>query len=37
MLIAACALSLDATLIADDVREFERIAALRFENWLWPS
>lgn len=37
MLIAAHALSLDATLVTDNVREFERVAKLRYENWLRPS
>ena len=34
MLIAAQALSLDAVLITDNVREFQRVARLRIENWL---
>lgn len=37
MLIAAHALSLDATLVTDNMREFERVAKLRYENWLRPS
>jgi tRNA(fMet)-specific endonuclease VapC len=32
-LIAAHALSLDLTLITNNVREFERVRGLRFENW----
>jgi tRNA(fMet)-specific endonuclease VapC len=34
MLIAAHALSLEAILVTDNVREFARIPDLRFENWL---
>lgn len=34
MLIAAHALTLDAILVTDNVREFERIDGLRVENWL---
>jgi len=34
MLIAAHALSLDATLITGNLREFRRVAGLRVENWL---
>lgn len=34
MLIAAHALALDATLITDNVGEFERVRHLRVENWL---
>ena len=34
MLIAAHALALDAILVTDNVREFERVKALRIENWL---
>lgn len=33
-LIAAHALTLDATLVTDNVREFERVQGLRVENWL---
>jgi len=36
MLIAAHALALDATLVTDKVREFERISGLKVENWLRP-
>ena len=34
MLIAAHALSLDATLVTDNEREFTRVQDLRVENWL---
>ncbi len=34
MLIAAHALSLDAVLVTDNVREFARIPDLKLENWL---
>ena len=34
MLIAAHALSLGATLVTDNVREFERVADLPIENWI---
>ncbi|BBL76915.1 type II toxin-antitoxin system VapC family toxin [Methylomagnum ishizawai] len=34
MLIAAHALSLDATLITNNLREFERVQNLMLENWL---
>jgi tRNA(fMet)-specific endonuclease VapC len=37
MLIAAHALTLDATLVTDNVREFERVSGLKIENWLRPS
>ncbi len=33
-LIAAHALSLDATLVTDNMREFSRVPSLRIENWL---
>jgi len=33
-LIAAHAMSLDATLVTDNVREFERVTGLTIENWL---
>ena len=33
-LIAAHALSLGATLVSNDVREFERVPRLRCENWV---
>lgn len=34
MLIAAHALSLDATLVTNNVREFERVPNLKLENWI---
>lgn len=34
MLIAAHALTIGATLVTDNVGEFERVAGLRIENWL---
>ncbi len=34
MLIAAHALSLGATLITNNVSEFERVTGLRIENWV---
>jgi tRNA(fMet)-specific endonuclease VapC len=34
MLIAAHALALDAILVTDNTREFERVPGLRVENWL---
>ena len=34
LLIAAHALSLDAVLVTDNTREFERIEGLRITNWL---
>lgn len=37
MLIAAHALTLGATLVTDNVREFERVRDLRIENWLRSS
>lgn len=37
MFIAAHALSLDAILVSDNVREFQRVPGLRVENWLRPS
>ncbi|WP_310889368.1 type II toxin-antitoxin system VapC family toxin [Delftia sp. UME58] len=33
-MIAAHALALDAILVTDNVRHFERIPGLRIENWL---
>ena len=33
-LIAAHALSLDATLVTNNMREFKRVKGLRLENWL---
>jgi len=34
MLIAAHALSLDATLVTDNTREFERVQGLKIANWI---
>ena len=34
LLIAAHALSLDATLVSDNEREFSRVNGLKLENWL---
>ena len=34
MLIAAHALALDAILVTDNTREFERVPGLKIENWL---
>ena len=34
MLIAAHALSLDATLVTNNIQEFERIIGLKLENWI---
>lgn len=34
MLIAAHALTVDAILVTDNVREFARVASLKVENWL---
>lgn len=34
LLIAAHALSLDLTLVTANIREFERVPALRLDNWL---
>lgn len=34
MLIAAHALAIDATVVTDNLREFERVAGLPVENWL---
>lgn len=34
MLIAAHALTIDAMLVTDNVREFARVASLKVENWL---
>lgn len=34
MLIAAHAISLDLTLVTDNIREFSRVPNLRVENWL---
>ena len=35
-MIAAHALSLDLTLVTNNVREFERVKGLRLENWAQP-
>ena len=35
-LIAAHALALDATLVTNDLREFERVPGLKLENWARP-
>ena len=37
MLIAAHALSVGATLVTDNTREFERVGGLAIENWLRPA
>lgn len=37
MLIAAHALAVGATLVTDNIREFERVAGLLVENWLRPN
>ncbi len=34
MFLAAHALALDAVLVTDNVREFERVNGLRLENWI---
>jgi tRNA(fMet)-specific endonuclease VapC len=34
MLIAAHSLSLDATLVTNNLREFERVPGLKLENWV---
>ena len=34
--IAAQGLALGATVVTDNIREFERVAGLRLENWLLP-
>ena len=36
LLIAAHCLALDATLVTNNTREFERVDGLRIENWLAP-
>lgn len=35
--IAAQGLALGATVVTDNIREFERVVGLRFENWLIPE
>jgi tRNA(fMet)-specific endonuclease VapC len=37
MLIAAHALALGATLVSDNVREFERVDGLKIQNWIRSS
>lgn len=37
LLIAAHALALDLCVVTRNVREFERVAALKVENWLAPT
>ena len=37
MLIAAHALSLDVTLVTNNLREFDRVAGLRVEDWVHGS
>jgi tRNA(fMet)-specific endonuclease VapC len=37
LLIAAHALALDAILVTDNTREFERVQGLAIENWLQPA
>jgi tRNA(fMet)-specific endonuclease VapC len=37
MLIAAHALSLDLTIISNNIREFSRIPNLKYENWIHDS
>lgn len=34
MMIAAHALALEATLVTDNIREFERVEGLKLDNWL---
>jgi tRNA(fMet)-specific endonuclease VapC len=36
-LIAAHALALDAVLVSNNLREFERVPGLRLENWVSPG
>lgn len=35
--IAAHALTLDAVLVSNNLREFSRVAGLRYENWVNPA
>ena len=37
LMIAAHAQSLDAVLVTDDTKEFDRVAGLKTENWLTPG
>ena len=37
LFIAAHALEQDATLVTDNVAEFQRVPGLRIENWVRPS
>lgn len=37
LLIAAHAQSLDAVLVTDNTKEFDRVAGLKTENWLTPG
>lgn len=37
LFIAAHALEQDATLVTDNIAEFQRVLGLRIENWLRPS
>ena len=34
LLVAAHALAIDATLVSDNTREFQRVPGLRLENWI---
>jgi tRNA(fMet)-specific endonuclease VapC len=36
-MIAAHAQSLDAVLVTDNTKEFDRVAGLKTENWLTPG
>jgi tRNA(fMet)-specific endonuclease VapC len=37
LMIAAHAQSLDAVLVTDNTKEFDRVAGLKTENWLTPG
>jgi len=37
LLIAAHALSLDVTLVSNNIKEFSRVVGLRLENWAEPT